>query len=64
MPKSLRRWRALYGYSDALLSWHGCRRILGGPLSWRQLLALGIDLAADEASSLLPRRARLEGLRQ
>jgi hypothetical protein len=33
----------------------------GGPLSRRQLLALGIDLAADEASSLLPRRARLEG---
>ena len=33
----------------------------GGPLSWRQLHALGIDSAADEASSLLPRRARLEG---
>jgi hypothetical protein len=33
----------------------------GGPLSRRQLLALGIDLAADEASSLLPRRARVEG---
>ena len=29
--------------------------------SSRQLLALGIDTAADEASSLLPRRARLEG---
>jgi hypothetical protein len=33
----------------------------GGPWSSRQLLALGIDSAADEASSLLPRRARLEG---
>jgi hypothetical protein len=33
----------------------------GGPPSSRQLLALGIDTAADEASSLLPRRARLEG---
>jgi hypothetical protein len=34
----------------------------GAPRSSRQLLALGIDTAADEASSLLPRRARLEGL--
>jgi hypothetical protein len=33
----------------------------GGPQSSRQLLALGIDSAADRASSLLPRRARLEG---
>jgi hypothetical protein len=33
----------------------------GGPRSSCQLLALGIDSAADEASSLLPRRARLEG---
>ena len=33
----------------------------GAPRSSRQLLALGIDTAADEASSLLPRRARLEG---
>jgi hypothetical protein len=33
----------------------------GGSRSSRQLLALGIDSAADEASSLLPRRARLEG---
>jgi hypothetical protein len=33
----------------------------GGPRSSRQLLALGIDSAAAEASSLLPRRARLEG---
>jgi hypothetical protein len=32
-----------------------------GPRSSRQLLALGIDAAADEASSLLPRRARLDG---
>ena len=24
--KSLRRWLALYGYFDALLSWHGRRR--------------------------------------
>jgi hypothetical protein len=33
----------------------------GGPRSSRQLLALGIDSAADEASCLLPRRARLDG---
>jgi hypothetical protein len=32
-----------------------------GPRSWRQLLALGIDSAADEALGLLPRRARLDG---
>jgi hypothetical protein len=32
-----------------------------GPRSPRQLLALRIDLAADEATSLLPRRARLDG---
>jgi hypothetical protein len=33
----------------------------GGSRSSRQLLALGIDSAADDAASLLPRRARLEG---
>jgi len=33
----------------------------GGPRSSRQLLALAIDSAADEASSLLPRRAGLDG---
>jgi hypothetical protein len=33
----------------------------GAPRPSRQLLALGIDSAADEASSLLPRRARLKG---
>jgi hypothetical protein len=32
-----------------------------GPRSSHQLLALGIDSAADEASGLLPRRARLDG---
>jgi hypothetical protein len=32
-----------------------------GPRSSRQLLALGIDSAVDEASCLLPRRARLDG---
>jgi hypothetical protein len=32
-----------------------------GPRSSRQLLALGIDSAADEALGLLPRRARLDG---
>ena len=32
-----------------------------GARSSRQLLALGIDSAADEASGLLPRRARLDG---
>jgi hypothetical protein len=32
-----------------------------GPRSSHQLLALGIDSAADEALGLLPRRARLDG---
>jgi hypothetical protein len=32
-----------------------------GPRSSRQLLAMGIDAAADEASGLLPRRAGLDG---
>ena len=32
-----------------------------GPRSSRQLLALEIECAADEASGLLPRRARLDG---
>jgi hypothetical protein len=32
-----------------------------GPRSSRQVLALGIDSAADEAWGLLPRRARLDG---
>jgi hypothetical protein len=32
-----------------------------GSRSPRQLLALGIDSAADEASGLLPRRAQLDG---
>ena len=33
----------------------------GGSQSSRQLLAFGIDSAADDAASLLPRRARLVG---
>jgi hypothetical protein len=32
-----------------------------GPRSSRQVLALGIDSAADEATCLLPGRARLDG---
>jgi hypothetical protein len=32
-----------------------------GPRSSHQLLALGIDSAADEALGLLPRRAQLDG---
>jgi hypothetical protein len=32
-----------------------------GPRSLHQLLALGIDSAADETTGLLPRRARLDG---
>ncbi|MFL6044683.1 MAG: hypothetical protein ACJ72M_06145 [Propionibacteriaceae bacterium] len=34
---------------------------VAGAHSSHQLLALGIDSAADEASALLPRRARLDG---
>ena len=33
----------------------------GGPRSPHQLLAVGIDVAADEAANLLPRRVRLDG---
>jgi len=33
----------------------------GGPRSPHQLLAVGIDAAADEAANLLPRRVRLDG---
>ncbi len=43
----------------AELAW--MRSDAAGPRSWRQLLALGIDSAADEALGLLPRRARLDG---
>jgi hypothetical protein len=32
-----------------------------GPRSSQQLLALGIDAAADEPSGLLPRRVQLDG---
>jgi hypothetical protein len=35
--------------------------VVAGPRSSHQLLTLGIDSAADEASGLLPRRARLDG---
>ena len=41
----------------------GTEQLDAAPRSSRQLLALGIDTAADEASSLLPRRARLDGPR-
>jgi hypothetical protein len=43
----------------AELAW--TRSDAAGPRSWRQLLALGIDSAADEALGVLPRRARLDG---
>jgi len=43
----------------AELAW--LRSDAAGPRSWRQLLALGIDSAADEALGVLPRRARLDG---
>ncbi len=43
----------------AELAW--LRSDAAGPRSPRQLLALGIDSAADEALGVLPRRARLDG---
>jgi hypothetical protein len=43
----------------AELSW--AQADAAGPQSSRQLLALGIDSAADEALGVLPRRARLDG---
>jgi hypothetical protein len=43
----------------AELAW--MRSDAAGPRSWRQLLALGIDSAADEALGVLPHRARLDG---
>src|SRR5215218_6586865 len=33
----------------------------GGPRSPHQLFAVGVDAAADEAASLLPRRVKLDG---
>ena len=43
----------------AELAW--MRSDAAGPRSWRQLLALGIDAAADAAWGAWPRRARLDG---
>ena len=43
----------------AQLSW--AQADAGGPRSPHQLLAVGIDVAADEAANLLPRRVRLDG---
>ena len=43
----------------AQLSW--TQADAGGPRSPHQLLAVGIDVAADEAANLLPRRVRLDG---
>ena len=43
----------------AELSW--IQADAGGPRSPHQLLAIGIDVAADEAANLLPRRVRLDG---
>jgi hypothetical protein len=60
-PKSWKRWLALCAYFDAQLSWHGRKPMYPVPGPSHQLLALGIDAAADEASGLLPRRARLDG---
>ena len=57
----MKRWPASHAYFDAMPSWLGSKRTRGGPRSSRQLLALGIDSAADEGSCLLPRRARLDG---
>src|SRR5829696_4335300 len=46
----------------AQLSW--AQADAGGPRSPHQLLALGIDAAADEAANLLPRRSGWTGPRQ
>jgi hypothetical protein len=43
----------------AELSWN--QADAGGPRSPHQVLAVGIDAAADEAAHLLPRRVRLDG---
>jgi hypothetical protein len=43
----------------AELAW--LRSDAAGPRSWHQLLALGIDSAAEEALRVLPCRARLNG---
>ncbi|MFL6047004.1 MAG: hypothetical protein ACJ72M_18085 [Propionibacteriaceae bacterium] len=58
--KSLKRWpvsRLLRRAAE--LVWN--QDDVAGPRSSHQLLALGIDPAADQASGLLPRRARLDG---
>ena len=43
----------------AQLSW--THADAGGPRSPHQLFAIGIDVAADEAANLLPRRVQLDG---
>ena len=44
----------------AQLSWRQADNA-DGPRSSRQLFAVGIDVAADEAANLLPRRVQLDG---
>ena len=43
----------------AELSW--TQADAGGPRSPHQLFAVGIDVAADEAANLLPRRVQMDG---
>jgi hypothetical protein len=57
----LKPWLLSRVYFDGQLSWRGRKPTQRVPRSSRQLLALGIDAAVDEAPGLLPRRARLDG---
>jgi hypothetical protein len=55
-----RRWPGWFGFCVAPLSWSG-RPSTEDAGSARQLLGLGIDLAADEARNVLPDAMPIDG---
>jgi hypothetical protein len=55
------RWLGRFVCFAAPPSWRGRGRTWEGPRSPRQLLAVGVDLAADEARNLLPDTVSTEG---
>ena len=61
MPRPRRRWPESFGCCAAPLSWCGWRSTPTTAGFHRQLLALGIDLAADEARNLLPDAIPIDG---
>ena len=61
MPRPRRRWPESFGCCAAPLSWCGVAIDTDTAGFHRQLLALGIDLAADEARNLLPDAIPIDG---